>query len=345
MNPTWLQEPVPGSACAIIAEVGQSHDGSLGLAHAFIDAIADAGANAVKFQTHIAAAESTAAEPWRKSFSLQDKTRYDYWRRMEFTPEQWVGLREHAQQKGLSFLSSPFSLEAVQLLTDVGVEAWKVPSGEITNFPLLEAMAATKLPVILSTGMSVVEEIDAAVQHVRERAEALAVFQCTSRYPCPPEHIGLNVLTQFRERYKCSVGLSDHSGLIYPGLAAATMGIEVLEVHVTLSREMFGPDVPASITTVELRQLVEGIRMIETMKAHPVAKSSLPEDIASLRDIFMKSLVANDDLPKGTVLAREHLAIKKPGTGVPPSQLSTLLGRSLRREVKRDACIQIEDVE
>ncbi|GJL61388.1 MAG: N-acetylneuraminate synthase [Nitrospirales bacterium] len=345
IHPTWLQEPVPGSACAIIAEVGQSHDGSLGLAHAFIDAIADAGADAVKFQTHIAAAESTEAEPWRKSFSLQDKTRYDYWRRMEFTQEQWVGLQDHAKKRGLCFLSSPFSLEAVQLLTDVGVQAWKVPSGEITNFPLLESMAATNLPIILSTGMSVVEEIDAAVQHVRERTEALAVFQCTSRYPCPPEHIGLNVLTQFRERYGCSVGLSDHSGVIYPGLAAATIGIEVLEVHVTLSREMFGPDVPASITTEELRQLVDGIRMIETINANPVTKTSLPEDIASLRDIFMKSLVAVDDLPAGTVLAREHLAIKKPGTGVPPSQLSTLLGRSLRSAVKRDTCIMMEDVE
>jgi len=345
MNPTWLKQPVQGSACAIIAEVGQSHDGSLGLAHAFIDAIADAGADAVKFQTHIASAESTAAEPWRQSFSLQDKTRYDYWRRMEFSPEQWVSLREHAKARGLCFLSSPFSLEAVKLLTDVGVEAWKVPSGEITNFPLLEAMAATNLPIIVSTGMSVVEEIDAAVQHVREQTEAVAVFQCTSRYPCPPEQIGLNVLDLFRERYGCSVGLSDHSGTIYPGLAAATIGIEVLEVHVTLSREMFGPDVPASITTEELRQLVEGIRIIERMKTNPVEKTTLPADIASLRDIFMKSIVANNDLTEGTVLVREHLAIKKPGTGVPPSQLTTLLGRTLRQAVKRDACIRLDDLE
>ncbi|GJL66930.1 MAG: N-acetylneuraminate synthase [Nitrospirales bacterium] len=345
MNPTWLQQPVPGSACAIIAEVGQSHDGSLGLAHAFIDAIAAAGANAVKFQTHIAAAESTPAEPWRKSFSRQDKTRYDYWRRMEFTPEQWVSLRDHAKERGLCFLSSPFSLEAVKLLTDVGVEAWKVPSGEITNFPLLESMAATNLPIILSTGMSVVEEIDLAVQHVRERTKALAVFQCTSRYPCPPEQIGLNVLTMFRERYGCSVGLSDHSGAIYPGLAAATIGIEVLEVHVTLSREMFGPDVPASITTDELRQLVDGIRVIERMKSNPIEKTILPPDIASLRDIFMKSIVAKDDVVEGTILTREHLTAKKPGTGIPPSQLSQVLGRRLRRSVKRDACILLEDLE
>ncbi|MGB0909593.1 MAG: N-acetylneuraminate synthase family protein [Nitrospirales bacterium] len=345
MTKTWLQDPNQGSPCAIIAEVGQSHDGSLGLAHAFIDAIADAGADAVKFQTHIASAESTPAEPWRKSFSLQDVTRYDYWRRMEFTKEQWLGLRDHAKKRGIGFLSSPFSLEAVDLLTQVGVEAWKVPSGEITNFPLLEAMAATNVPLILSTGMSPVAEIDQAIQHIRERAQALAVFQCTSLYPCPPEQIGLNVLSMFRERYGCSVGLSDHSGTIYPGLAAVAMGIEVLEVHVTLTREMFGPDVPASITTQELRQLVEGIRVIERMKANPVDKSSTPEDIASLREIFMKSIVAKDDLREGTVLEYSHLMIKKPGTGVPPSQLSLLIGRRLRRAIKGDANILLEDVE
>ena len=345
MNSTWLQQPTQGSACAIIAEVGQSHDGSLGLAHAFIDAIADAGADAVKFQTHIASAESTGAEPWRKSFSHQDATRYDYWRRMEFTFEQWQGLQEHAKRRNIGFMSSPFSLEAVELLTKVGVEAWKVPSGEITNSPLLEAMAATNLPVILSTGMSDIEEIDEAVSYVRERAQTLAILQCTSLYPCPPQQIGLNVLPMFRERYQCSVGLSDHSGTIYPGLAAATVGMEVLEVHVTLSREMFGPDVPASVTTHELRQLVDGIRMIETMKEHPIQKTATLDDVAPLRDIFMKSIVAKDDLTEGTILQHEHLTTKKPGTGLPPNHLPKLLGRRLRRAVGRDTNIVLEDVE
>ncbi|MCA9473189.1 MAG: N-acetylneuraminate synthase family protein [Nitrospirales bacterium] len=345
MNSTWLQQPEQGAPCAIIAEVGQSHDGSLGLAHAFIDAIADAGADAVKFQTHIAAAESTKAEPWRKSFSQQDATRYEYWRRMEFTLEQWQGLREHAKRRQIGFMSSPFSLEAVELLEKVGVEAWKVPSGEITNLPLLGAMAATNMPVILSTGMSGLEEIDEAVSFVRGQARSLAILQCTSLYPCPPERIGLNVLSMFRERYQSSVGLSDHSGTIYPGLAAATMGMEVLEVHVTLSREMFGPDVPASVTTDELRQLVNGIRMIETMKAYPVEKTITMDEVAPLRDIFMKSIVAREDLREGTILRHEHLTTKKPATGLTPGQLPKLLGRRLRRSVARDSNIVFDDVE
>ena len=345
MKNTWLEQPTQNSPCAIIAEVGQSHDGSLGLAHAFIDAVADAGADAIKFQTHIASAESTPAEPWRKAFSLQDETRYDYWRRMEFTQSQWVGLKEHAAQRGLGFLSSPFSLEAVELLTHVGVEAWKVPSGEINNLPLLRAMAETNLPLILSSGMSTLQEIDGAVDYVRQYQVPLAVLQCTSLYPCPPEQIGLNVLSLFRERYGCSVGLSDHSGTMFAGLAASTIGIEVLEVHVTLSREMFGPDVPASITSQELQQLVEGIRTIETMKTNPVDKTVATEEVVPLREIFMKSIVAKTDLAEGTVLQEAHLTTKKPGTGLSPNQMPMLVGRRLRRSVNRDTCLSLEDLE
>src|SRR5215216_4979449 len=193
--------PVPGRRCLVVGEVAQAHDGSLGTAHAFIDAVANAGADAVKFQTHIAAAESTPGEPWRVKFSPQDATRYEYWKRMEFTEGQWHGLKRHADERGLKFLSSPFSLEAVELLTRVGVAAWKVASGEISNVALLDRMAATRLPIYLSTGMSPVEEVDRAVELVRARGLPLTVMQATSAYPCPPEKVGLNMIPYFRERY------------------------------------------------------------------------------------------------------------------------------------------------
>lgn len=333
----------PGHPCLIVAEVAQAHDGSLGMAHAFIDAIAQAGADAVKFQTHIAAAESTAYEGWRVKFSLQDSTRYDYWKRMEFTEEQWHGLKKHADARGLKFLSSPFSFEAVALLARVGVAAWKVASGEVSNAPMFESMAATALPILLSTGMSPLSEIDATVERVKARGLPLTVLQCTTAYPCPPEKIGLNLIPFFEERYGCNVGLSDHSGTIYPGLAAATLGIKVLEVHATLSREMFGPDVPASVTTSELRQLVEGIRFIEKMKANPVDKDAVAAEMAPLRDLFTKSVVARVDLPTGTVLQGAHLGVKKPGTGVPPDRLPQLIGRTLRRSVQADQVLQEAD--
>jgi N-acetylneuraminate synthase len=334
----------PGYPCFIVAEVAQAHDGSLGMAHAYIDAVANAGADAVKFQTHIASAESTPGEPWRVKFSPQDTTRYDYWKRMEFTEEQWHGLKKHADERGLKFLSSPFSVEAVELLTRVGVAAWKVASGEVSTIPMFEHMVATGLPIFLSTGMSPLSEIDAAVERVKARAVPLTVLQCTSAYPCPPEKIGLNLIPFFRERYGCGIGLSDHSGTIYPGLAAATLGIEVLEVHITMSREMFGPDVPASVTTSQLRQLVEGIRFIEKMKATPVDKDAVATEMAPLRNLFTKSVVARVDLPAGMVLQEEHLAVKKPGTGIPAAQLSELIGRTLRCSVEADQLLQESDL-
>ena len=344
MPNTWLNIPQSGSPCTIIAEVGQNHDGSLGLAHAFIDAIAEAGADAVKFQTHIASAESTPGEPWRKQFSMQDDTRFDYWRRMEFSPIQWQGLKDHASQKRLHFLSSPFSLEAIDLLTRVGVSAWKVPSGEITNTPLLDGMLKTGLPIILSTGLSPLSEIDSAMSYLGTFSNPRAILQCTSMYPCPPEYIGLNVLSDFRNRYQCAVGLSDHSGTIFPGLAATGTGIEVLEIHVTLSREMFGPDIPSSITTSELRELVRGIRLIERIRQNPVNKELVPEEIAPLRNIFMKSIVAKADLPEGVTLTTEHLAFKKPGTGLSPQRMKEVLGHRLRHAIKRDTPITLQDL-
>ncbi len=324
------------STCLIVAEVAQAHDGSLGLAHAFIDAIAKAGADAVKFQTHLAAAESSPAERWRVKFSPQDATRYDYWKRMQFTEDQWHGLKRHAEERGLKFLSSPFSSEAVELLTRVGVAAWKIASGEVGNVPMFERIAASGLPILLSTGISPLSEIDAAVERVKARRLPLTVLQCTSMYPCPPEQVGLNLIPFFRERYDCDAGFSDHSGAIYPGLAAATLGIEVLEVHVTLSREMFGPDVTSSITTIELRQLVEGVRFIEKMKANPVDKNAMADKMAPMRNLFTKSIVAKVDLPAGIVLREEHLIVKKPGTGIPAHRLPEILGRRLRRNLAAD---------
>jgi len=182
-----------GVGCLIIGEVAQAHDGSLGLAHAFIDAIADAGADAVKFQTHIAAAESTPGEPWRVKFSKQDATRYDYWKRMEFTEQQWLGLRRHADDRGLFFLSSPFSVEAVELLERVGVAAWKLASGELASSAMLDRMLESRIPMIVSTGMSGLPEIDTVVERIQSAKIPLAVLQCTTAYPCPPERVGLNL--------------------------------------------------------------------------------------------------------------------------------------------------------
>ncbi len=328
----------------VIGEVAQAHDGSLGTAHAFVDAIADAGADAAKFQTHIAAAESRVDEPWRVNFSYEDATRFQYWKRMELSADAWTGLARHAEDRGLAFLSSPFSLEAVDLLRSVGVAAWKIASGEVEHPPLLDAVARTGQPVLLSSGMSDWTELDRAVERLRRGgAGSLAVLQCTSAYPVGPERIGLNVLAEIRARYGCASGLSDHSGTIFPSLAAVALGARVLEVHVTLSREMFGPDVAASVTSSELRTLVDGVRAIEAALASPVDKDAAAVELAPVRLLFGRSLVARHELPAGHVLAAGDLVAKKPGGGIPPTRLEALVGRRLRRALRTDEPLREED--
>lgn len=334
-----------GSPALIVGEIGLVHDGSLGLAHAFIDAIASARADAVKFQTHLAEAESTAAEQFRVPFSPADASRFDYWRRTAFREEEWRDLADHARERGLLFLSSPFSVEAVELLERVGVPAWKIGSGEVSNDELLERVAETKLPVLLSSGMSPLTELDAATALLRTRGVPFALLQATSSYPCPPERLGLNMLSIFRDRYGCPVGLSDHSGTIYPSLAAVALGADVLEVHVTLSREMFGADVSASVTSPELRQLCDGVRLVETALANPVDKDALSQELASMRQLFTKSIVARVALRQGTRLKREHLALKKPGSGLPPDRVAEIVGRRLRRPLRVDELLQEDDLE
>ena len=330
--------------CMVIAEVAQAHDGSLGAAHAFIDVAARAGVDAIKFQTHIAAAESTKREPWRVKFSPQDELRYDYWKRMEIAPSAWRGLRDHAHERGLVFLSSAFSHEAIDLLHELEMAAWKVASGEVVNLPLLERMARTGKPVILSSGMSSFAELDSAAAVVREHGAPLAIMQCTTSYPTPPEKVGFNVLTPLSARYHCPVGLSDHSASIFAGIAAVTLGAALVEVHVALSRDAFGPDTSSSLVPSELTELVRGIRFVETALANPVDKDAFATQLEPLRKTFGKSVVAARELPAGHELSASDLALKKPGDGLPPSRFRSLSGRVLARSVAADATITEEDL-
>jgi N-acetylneuraminate synthase len=215
----------------------------------------------------------------------------------------------------------------------------------LTISPILHLLPTPGPPVMLSTGLRPCPDIEAAVAGVRRGAAPLAILQCATQYPSPPEMIGLNLIAEFRDRYKTAVGLSDHSGTIYPGIAAATFGIEVLEIHITMSREMFGPDVVASVTSEELRQLVDGVRFVEAMAAHPVDKTTVADHVAPLRDIFLKSVVPLADLAAGTVLQRDHLGFKKPGTGIPASEYESVVGQKLSRNVKRDVPLVREDLE
>ena len=210
---------------------------------------------------------------------------------------------------------------------------------------LLDCVAETGWPVYLSTGMSTWQEIDQAMERLTARAVAVTVFQCTSAYPCPPETIGINLLDAFRERYNCRVGLSDHSGTIFPGLAAVMAGADAVEVHLTLSRDMFGPDVAASLTPPELRQLVDGARFLRQMQAAPVDKDRAASELQHLRDIFYKSVVTRVPIAAGQPLAASALTVKKPGSGIPASELPRLIGRIARRDLPGNVFLAESDLE
>jgi N-acetylneuraminate synthase len=319
----------------IIAEIGQAHDGSLGMAHSYIDAVYKTGCNAIKFQTHIAEAESSIHEPFRVKFSKQDATRYEYWNRMEFSLEQWKGLKEHCDELGLEFMSSPFSNAAVDLLEEVGVERYKVGSGEVNNFVLLEKIAQTKKPVIISSGMSSFEELDKTVEFLKARNVNFSVLQCTTAYPTKPKEYGLNVIQELKNRYNVTVGFSDHSSSLEACLAAVSLGAEILEFHVVFDKEMFGPDSKASLTFKETTKLVKGVRNIEIAIQNPIDKTDNSK-FDSLKAIFEKSLAVNKDLKAGQVLTFSDLETKKPkGFGILASEYEQVIGKKINKDLKQ----------
>lgn len=317
------------NGCLVIAEVAQAHDGSLGIAHSYIDAIANAGADAVKFQTHIAASESTLDEPWRVRFSYQDENRFNYWKRMEFTEAQWIGLAEHAKERGLIFISSPFSQDAVRILNKLDMPFWKIPSGEIRNLEMMESIWETRKPILFSTGMCSLTELDEVVKKTDSYGIPFGIFQCTSEYPCHPKRWGLNMIKELKERYDCPVGLSDHSGTINAGLAAAALGATLIEAHITFSRSMFGPDTPASITIEDLKYLVNGVKDIDMAINSPINKEEMAAEKKDMRNIFGRSWALKESLPAGTIITRSHLTLKKPGLGIPCERLEEILGKKL----------------
>jgi len=274
-----------GAPCLIVAEVGLAHDGSLGVAHSCIDAVAKAGADAVKFQCHL----GDPVSEWRVKPPAwwPDLSRQDYWERTGFNREGWSDLALHARAAGLIFLCSPFSVEAVRLL-DPLVLAWKVSSGLVTDKDLLCACLGTKKPLLLSTGLSTWSEIQESCDMVRGSGTKHALLQCTSAYPTSAESIGLGVMQYLRGAKNYPMGLSDHSGTIWPSLAAVTLGASIVEVHVCFSKQQWGFDVEASVTLEQLGQLVEGVRFIERA-LQPVDKDAMARELAPMREMFMRA--------------------------------------------------------
>jgi sialic acid synthase SpsE len=318
----------------IIAEIGNTHEGSVGLAKQFIKTAANCGVDAVKFQTHIFEAESTSYAPNPPYFNLE--TRKEYFERTSFNIYQYKILKKFTEEEcGIEFLSSPFSIEAVDLLLELGIKTIKIPSGEVTNLPLLEYISKTGKKVLLSSGMSTWEELDDAVAVFKDKNE-LIVLQCTSEYPCPPENSGVNLLSEIRDRYQTEVGFSDHTlGIAVPILSVA-LGARVIEKHFTLSRQMYGADASNSIEPDELSILVQGIRDAYRALGSKINKNEKADELTTMKVVFEKSIVAKHDLITGHRITFEDLAFKKPGGGIPAKRYKDLVGRILVKPLKKD---------
>lgn len=325
----------------IIAEIGSVHDGSFGNACKLIDLAADCGAHIVKFQTHIAEAESLPSAPSPSYFN--EESRMDYFRRTAFTPDQYRKMIERAKQRNVEFLSSPFSLEAVDLLEQVGVQSYKIPSGEVSNLPLLERVALTKKPVYLSSGMSDWRELDAAVE-VLKKGGPLCVMQCSSEYPCDPESVGLNVIQEMAARYKLPVGFSDHTLGVAACLGAVALGATVVEKHLTYSKAMYGSDAKHSMEPKEFSSLCASLKELSIMMANPADKSNCI-GYAGMKKIFEKSVVSARALSRGQTLSLEDLAFKKPGDGIRAFDYKSVLGRKIKTDLPANMQIKPEHLE
>lgn len=326
----------------IIAEFGMLHDGSFGNALRMVEVAKLCGADAVKFQTHIPEAETLPNAPMPSFF--KGEPRWQYFQRTAFTLEQWKQLKAHCDDIGIEFMSSPFSIEAVDLLEQVGMQRYKIPSGEVTNIPFLERVAETKKPVLLSSGMSSWDELDAAVSVFQKGCNPLTVLQCTSIYPTPPEKVGLNVLLEMKQRYKVPVGLSDQSLTNNAGFAAAALEVEIIEKHITLSRQCYGSDAKHSIEPAEFAEFVRGIREIETMLTHPVDKNAVAHELREMKHVFEKSVVSLVKISAGTVITQAVIGIKKPGGGIAPRKFRELIGRKVTRDVEAGQVLVDSDI-
>lgn len=335
-----------GAETYVIAEVGANHNRDLALARELIDVAADAGADAVKFQTYSGARIYSSKTPrFEYLKSISDKTPADLLEEISLPREWQPDLAAHARERGIQFFSSPFDHEAVDELEQVGVPVFKIASFEIGDLPLIRRVAATGKPMIISTGMATMDEIDEAVTAAREAgAEEIGLMQCTSVYPAPAERANLAAMETMREEFGVPVGLSDHTEGIAVAIAAAALGAAFVEKHYTLDRAMKGPDHPFAIEPDELRSMVAGIREARAAIGDGLKQGPSPEEAGEMYTLGRRSIIVVGDHPAGTVLSREMLTVKRPGFGIAPKELDRVVGRTLKEAVTDDDILTWEMV-
>ncbi len=333
-----------GQPCFIIAEAGVNHNGDPALAQRLIDVAKAAGADAVKFQTFKADQLVTLDAP-KAEYQLQQteasESQYAMLKRLELSTDTFRDLQQHCQAVGIRFMSTPFDEDSADVLSDLGVTIFKTPSGEITNLPYLAHVARKGVPMIVSTGMATLGEVEAAVNAIRAAGNpAIVLLQCVSNYPADPADVNLRAMQTMAQAFGVPVGFSDHTAGIEVALAAVALGACVIEKHFTLDRTMSGPDHAASLEPDQLAAMIRGIRNVEAALGHGRKEPAASE--LNTAEVVRKSLVAAHDLKAGMVLSAGELAVKRPGTGLPPAMRPYVIGRTLRVDVRAGTLIGLE---
>jgi sialic acid synthase SpsE len=337
--------PVGGGApCYVIAEAGANHNRDLGMARELIDVAAESGADAVKFQTYTGAGIYSSKTP-KFEYLKDDRTPQQLLEDISLPREWQPKLAEHAAARGIHFFSSPFDHDAVDGLAALGVPAMKIASFELVDLPLIEHAAATGVPLILSTGMAHYGEIEDALGAAgRAGNDTVALLRCASVYPARPEIMNLTAMSTMRSAFGVPVGLSDHTAGIAVAAGAVGVGMDLLEKHFTLSRELEGPDHPFAIEPDELKAMVAGVREVEAALGNGRLEGPSADEAGEMYQLARRSVVAATDIPAGTEITREMLTIKRPGYGVPPKHIDLIVGRTARVDIEFDDIVTWEMV-
>lgn len=333
--------------CYIIAEAGVNHNGDIRLARKLVKAAAEAGADAVKFQTFSAdslVTKSAGKAAYQKKTSDASESQYDMLRQLELSKDAFLDLSEYAKECAIEFLSSPFDSKSAELLESIGVAAYKIPSGEITNIPLLRQIGGYKKPVILSTGMAEMTEIREGLAAIRRGGtKDIILLHCVTSYPALLELANLMMIPSLARAFRVPVGFSDHTeGIIAPVLARA-LGACVIEKHFTLDRSLPGPDHLASLEPAELSDLVTQVRITETALGD--GRKHVDPQEAAIRELVRKSLVAATTIPEGVRITGEMIDMKRPGTGIRTKDLPSVVGKRTRTRITKDTVLQWDMLE
>ena len=330
----------------IIAEIALTHNGNLKKAKKLIKRCKECGADYVKFQTHFAKFESSDDEKFRQGFLFKEKSRFEYWRKREFTSSQWKKLILYAKKIKIDFLSSPFSVEAFDILKKNGLKKWKISSGEFFSESLMEKVLKTKNQIILSTGMANISEINKLVKKIKKNGNDLTVLQCTSKYPVKLEEVGINVATYFKKKLKVKTGISDHSGTIFPALEAIRREFDMIEVHVEEKNKpgvSKGPDTDSAISFEELKIITSSFNSFKKLK-FKVDKNKLSKQMLPLKILFTKSICTKKKVKKGEKILRSNVCFKKPNIGIPENKIKNILNYRFKKDININKIIKWSDI-